>query len=317
MMPRMLIADDQPDLLDALKLLLKGQGIEVDAVTSPEAALARSNAQPFDLVLMDLNYTGDTTSGREGIDLLSRVQALDRLLPVIVMTGWGSVDLAVEAMRRGVRDFVQKPWDNAHLLATLRARNRGGRARRRQSTPPSGASSPRRCASRRACCRSRSRKSTDGSSPSRGSRPPASAAIASTPSASATRASRSRSPTSSARAFPAALLMSQSAGRRARVRVGSGRAAGALPPGESDPLRQHRRRALHQLLLLPCSTRPTGVAHLHQRRPLPADARARRRLGRAARRSAGPCSACFPRPSTNRRASRSARAIGWCSSPTA
>jgi sigma-B regulation protein RsbU (phosphoserine phosphatase) len=132
MTPRILIADDQPDLLDALKLLLKGQGIEYDTVTSPEAALSALAARPFDLVLMDLNYTGDTTSGREGIDLLARVQALDRLLPVIVMTGWASVDLAVEAMRRGVRDFVQKPWDNAHLLATLWQEIEGGRARRRE-----------------------------------------------------------------------------------------------------------------------------------------------------------------------------------------
>jgi len=132
MTPRILIADDQPDLLDALKLLLKGQGIEYDAVTSPEAALNAIESRPFDLVLMDLNYTGDTTSGREGIDLLARVQAVDKLLPVIVMTGWASVDLAVEAMRRGVRDFVQKPWDNAHLLATLRQEIESGRARRRE-----------------------------------------------------------------------------------------------------------------------------------------------------------------------------------------
>ena len=95
MTPRILIADDQPDLLDALKLLLKGQGIEYDAVTSPDAALHALESRAFDLVLMDLNYTGDTTSGREGIDLLARVQQLDSLLPVIVMTGWGSVDLAV------------------------------------------------------------------------------------------------------------------------------------------------------------------------------------------------------------------------------
>jgi sigma-B regulation protein RsbU (phosphoserine phosphatase) len=132
MTPRILIADDQPDLLDALELLLKGQGIEYDAVTSPEAALTALQSRPFDLVLMDLNYTGDTTSGREGIDLLARVQAFDRLLPVIVMTGWGSVDLAVEAMRRGVRDFVQKPWDNTHLLATLRQEIEHGRTRRRE-----------------------------------------------------------------------------------------------------------------------------------------------------------------------------------------
>ena len=131
MIPRILIADDQPDLLDALRLLLKGEGIEFEAVTSPDAALSSLRARPFDLVLMDLNYTGDTTSGREGIDLLARVQAFDALLPVIVMTGWGSVDLAVESMRRGVRDFVQKPWDNAHLLATLRQEIAGGRARRR------------------------------------------------------------------------------------------------------------------------------------------------------------------------------------------
>ena len=130
--PRILIADDQPDLLDALRLLLKGEGIQMEAVTSPDAALAAVGSRAFDLLLMDLNYTGDTTSGREGIDLLSRVQALDSMLPVVVMTGWGSVDLAVEAMRRGVRDFVQKPWDNAHLLAVLRSEVEQGRARRQQ-----------------------------------------------------------------------------------------------------------------------------------------------------------------------------------------
>src|SRR5262245_10199204 len=97
--PRILVADDQPDLIDALRLLLKGEGMRVDAVSSPEAALAAIASGSFDLLLMDLNYTGDTTSGREGIDLVSRVQALDKLLPVVVMTGWGSVDLAVEAMR--------------------------------------------------------------------------------------------------------------------------------------------------------------------------------------------------------------------------
>ncbi len=129
--PRILIADDQPDLLDALRLLLKGQGIDCDAVSSPEAALNALRARTFDLVLMDLNYTGDTTSGREGIDLLARVQELDHQLPVVVMTGWGSVDLAVEAMRRGVRDFVQKPWDNGQLLSTLHHEIEAGRARRR------------------------------------------------------------------------------------------------------------------------------------------------------------------------------------------
>jgi serine phosphatase RsbU (regulator of sigma subunit) len=127
---RVLIADDQPDLIDALRLLLKAEGIHTEGVTSPEAALAAVRSRAFDLLLMDLNYTGDTTSGREGIDLLSQIQAHDRTLPVIVMTGWGSVDLAVEAMRRGVRDFVQKPWDNRQLVATLRTEIERGREER-------------------------------------------------------------------------------------------------------------------------------------------------------------------------------------------
>ena len=130
--PRVLIADDQADLIDALKLMLKAEGIYIDAVTSPDATLAAVATRSYDLLLMDLNYTGDTTSGREGIDLLSRVRAIDSLLPVIVMTGWGSVDLAVEAMRRGVRDFVQKPWDNQQLITTLRAEIEMGRVRRLQ-----------------------------------------------------------------------------------------------------------------------------------------------------------------------------------------
>jgi phosphoserine phosphatase RsbU/P len=128
--PRILIADDQPDLLDALRLLLKGAGIGMDAVTSPEAVVDAVAGEKYDLLLMDLNYTGDTTSGREGIDLLARVQQRDSLLPVVVMTGWGSVDLAVETMRRGVCDFVQKPWDNHQLLTTIRAEIDKGRARR-------------------------------------------------------------------------------------------------------------------------------------------------------------------------------------------
>ncbi len=131
--PRILIADDQPDLLDALRLLLKGDGMLMEAVTSPDAALAELSTRPYDLLLMDLNYTGDTTSGTEGMDLLSRVQAFDSSLPVVVMTGWGSVDLAVETMRRGVRDFVQKPWDNAQLLAMLRTEIAAGRERRQRA----------------------------------------------------------------------------------------------------------------------------------------------------------------------------------------
>src|SRR5437762_639488 len=117
---RILIADDQHDLIDALRLLLKGECIGVDAVNSPEAVVDAVRGRPYDLLLMDLNYTGDTTSGREGMDMLARVRQYDELLPVIAMTGWGSVDLAVEAMRNGVCDFVQKPWDNRQLLATLR-----------------------------------------------------------------------------------------------------------------------------------------------------------------------------------------------------
>jgi sigma-B regulation protein RsbU (phosphoserine phosphatase) len=130
--PRILVADDQPDLIDALRLLLKREEIHVDSVGSPDAALSAIAAGSFDLLLMDLNYTGDTTSGREGIDLLSRVQAIDRELPIVVMTGWGSVDIAVEAMRRGVRNFVQKPWDNAQLVAILRTEVEAGRTRRQQ-----------------------------------------------------------------------------------------------------------------------------------------------------------------------------------------
>jgi sigma-B regulation protein RsbU (phosphoserine phosphatase) len=129
--PRILVADDQPDLIDALRLLLKREGMTIDAAGSPEAALSALEAGSFDLLLMDLNYTGDTTSGREGIDLLARVQELDRDLPIVVMTGWGSVDIAVETMRRGVRNFVQKPWDNAQLVSILRTEVDAGRTRRR------------------------------------------------------------------------------------------------------------------------------------------------------------------------------------------
>ena len=128
--PKILIADDQRDLIDALRLLLKPEGMVVEAVHSPDAALAAVRGGPFDLVLMDLNYTGDTTSGREGFDLLANLQAVDASLPVVVMTGWGSIDLAVEAMRRGVRDFVQKPWDNGALVALLRSEIQSGRERR-------------------------------------------------------------------------------------------------------------------------------------------------------------------------------------------
>ncbi|HVN08884.1 MAG TPA: sigma-54 dependent transcriptional regulator [Patescibacteria group bacterium] len=118
--PRVLVADDQADVREALRLLLKGEGMESDSVASPNAVVTALDTREYDAILMDLNYTRDTTSGQEGLDLLSRIQATDSALPVIVMTAWGSVQVAVEAMRRGARDFVQKPWDNARLLAILR-----------------------------------------------------------------------------------------------------------------------------------------------------------------------------------------------------
>jgi DNA-binding NtrC family response regulator len=128
---RILIADDQRDVLEALRLLLKGEGLESETAASPAGVLAALEKRDFDAVLIDLNYTRDTTSGQEGLDLLARVRELDANLPVIVMTAWGTVDLAVEAMRRGARDFVQKPWENARLLATLRTQIALGRALRR------------------------------------------------------------------------------------------------------------------------------------------------------------------------------------------
>ena len=118
--PRILIADDQTDVLEALRLLLKGEGYQIEAVTSPAAVVTALETRDFDVVIMDLNYTRDTTSGQEGLDLLSRIRAIDAVLPVIVMTAWGTVGLAVEAMRGGARDFVQKPWDNDRLRTIVK-----------------------------------------------------------------------------------------------------------------------------------------------------------------------------------------------------
>jgi len=128
--PSILIADDQPDVLEALRFLIKGEGYQAEAVNSPTAVINAVEARDFDAVLMDLNYTRDTTSGQEGLELLNRIQTLDSTLPVIVMTAWGSVELAVEAMRRGARDFIQKPWDNARLSAILKTQIELGRALR-------------------------------------------------------------------------------------------------------------------------------------------------------------------------------------------
>src|SRR6201988_1274717 len=119
-LPRILIADDQPDVLEALRLLLKGEGYQIESANSPASIVSTLETRDFDVVLMDLNYTRDTTSGEEGLDLLSRIQVIDSILPVIVMTAWGTVKLAVEAMRRGARDFVQKPWENERLLSIVK-----------------------------------------------------------------------------------------------------------------------------------------------------------------------------------------------------
>ena len=129
--PRVLVADDQPDVLEALRLLLKGHGYETEAVTSPSAVLAALDKRDYDALLLDMNYTRDTTSGKEGLDVLYKLQTLEPHMPVFVMTGWGSIDGAVEAMRRGARDYIEKPWDNARLMAILGTQIELGRALRR------------------------------------------------------------------------------------------------------------------------------------------------------------------------------------------
>jgi DNA-binding NtrC family response regulator len=117
---RLLIADDQPHILEALRLLLKPEGYQLEMVRTPALALEALGHESFDGVLIDLNYTRDTTSGLEGLDLVTRVKEIDAQMPVVVMTAWGNIDLAVEAMRRGAGDFIQKPWENARLLNILR-----------------------------------------------------------------------------------------------------------------------------------------------------------------------------------------------------
>jgi DNA-binding NtrC family response regulator len=119
MPPRVLVADDQKDVLEALRLLLKGEGYEIETVTSPRGVLDAVQQREFDIVVMDLNYARDTTSGAEGLDLVTRLRQADESLPVVVMTAWATVQVAVEAMRRGARDFIQKPWDNARVLAIV------------------------------------------------------------------------------------------------------------------------------------------------------------------------------------------------------
>jgi len=126
-----LIADDQVDVLRALSLLLGNEGYEAESATTPAGILSALDSGDFDAVLMDLNYARDTTSGREGLELLPRIKALDPTLPVIVMTAWGSIEGAVQAVRDGAGDYIEKPWDNARLLNTLRTQMELGRALRR------------------------------------------------------------------------------------------------------------------------------------------------------------------------------------------
>ena len=126
---KVLVGDDQVDVLEALRLLLKGAGHRTVMVDSPAALLRASQEEAFDLILMDLNYARDTTSGQEGLDLITRLSAQNNTAPIVVMTAWSNVELAVEAMRRGASDFVQKPWDNARLLDTIQKQSK----RREQS----------------------------------------------------------------------------------------------------------------------------------------------------------------------------------------
>jgi DNA-binding NtrC family response regulator len=129
--PRVLIADDQADVLEALRLLLKSERYQIETAKRPADVITAIEERDFDVLLMDLNYTRDTTSGEEGLDLLARIQKLDSTLPVVVMTAWGSVDVAVEAMRRGASDFIQKPWDNARLTTILHTQAELGQALRK------------------------------------------------------------------------------------------------------------------------------------------------------------------------------------------
>jgi DNA-binding NtrC family response regulator len=130
--PRVLIADDQPDVLEALRILLRGEDLETESASSPAAILEAVAGRDFDVVLMDMNYARDTTSGREGLDVIARLRELDQTLPVVVMTAYGSIEGAVESLKRGARDYIQKPWDNARLVATLRTQIELGRALRGQ-----------------------------------------------------------------------------------------------------------------------------------------------------------------------------------------
>src|SRR5437016_6268275 len=130
-MARILIADDQPDVLEALRILLKGAGHQSDAVTSLAGVVSALEKRDYALLMMDLNYTRDTTSGQEGLEVIPKLQEIDGTLPIVVMTAWATIDLAVEAMKRGARDFVPKPWDNERLLTIVRTQIELGSALRK------------------------------------------------------------------------------------------------------------------------------------------------------------------------------------------
>src|SRR3954462_3741272 len=130
-MSRILIADDQNDVLEALRILLKGEGYQTEAVTSLAGIFSALEKKDYALLIMDLNYTRDTTSGQEGLAAIPKIQAIDNTLPIVVMTAWATIDLAVEAMKRGARDFVPKPWDNDRLLAIVRTQIELGSALRK------------------------------------------------------------------------------------------------------------------------------------------------------------------------------------------
>ena len=128
---KLLVADDQPHILEAVRLLLKPEGYQLELVRTPTLALEAISRESFDGALIDLNYTRDTTSGQEGLDLVARIKEMDPDLPIVVMTAWGNIDLAVEAMRLGARDFIQKPWENARLINVLRTQMELYRSQRR------------------------------------------------------------------------------------------------------------------------------------------------------------------------------------------
>ncbi len=130
-MSRVLIADDQRDVLEALRILLKGEGHQTESVTSVSGIFNALQQRDYALLMMDLNYTRDTTSGQEGLEVIPKIQALDSTLPIVVMTAWATIDLAVEAMKRGARDFVPKPWDNERLLTIVRTQIELGSALRK------------------------------------------------------------------------------------------------------------------------------------------------------------------------------------------